>query len=139
MSTNLITKVKIFVCLETLLAVGHKPESICSELNHVILFPHMVFLCVRPCPRTFSSIVSLIRQNLFVAVYVVLAVPSRHYVDRIGCHIYDWSARQCSTYLGYTRKVTHQTNIFQITIIADLQGIVHWSMYKSNGYWYLVR
>jgi hypothetical protein len=34
------------------------------------------------------------------------AVPSRHYVGRMGCHIYGWSARQCRTsHLGYTRKV----------------------------------
>ncbi len=70
--------------------------------------------------------------------HVASAVTSHHYVDRTGCHIYNWSAPQCSTYLGYTRKVTHQIDIFQITILEDLQGIVHQSMYKSNGYWYLV-
>jgi hypothetical protein len=57
----------------------------------------------------------------------------------MGCHIYGWSTCQCSTYLGYTRKITHQTDIFQITILVDLQGIVHWSMYESNSYWYLVQ
>jgi hypothetical protein len=39
------------------------------------------------------------------------AVPSRHYVGRTGYHIYGWSARQCRTHLGYTRKVEHQTGI----------------------------
>ncbi len=39
------------------------------------------------------------------------AVPSRHYVGRTGYHIYGWSARQCRTHLGYTRKVKHQTDI----------------------------
>ncbi len=38
-------------------------------------------------------------------------VPSHHYVGRTGYHIYDWSARQCRTHLGYTRKVKHQTGI----------------------------
>jgi hypothetical protein len=59
------------------------------------------------------------------------AVPSCHYVGRMGCNIYDWSARQCRTHLGYTRKVKHQTGIFQITTLVHLQGTVHWSMYKS--------
>ncbi len=39
------------------------------------------------------------------------AVPSHHYVGRMGYHIYGWSARQCRTHLGYTRKVEHQTGI----------------------------
>ena len=72
MSTNLITMVTVFDCQESHLALGHKPESICSELNHVLLRPQMVFLCVRSCSWTFSSIVGLIRQYLFVVVHVVL-------------------------------------------------------------------
>ncbi len=60
------------------------------------------------------------------------AVPSHHCVDRRGCHMYDWSARWCHKYLGYTRKVTHQTDTFQITILVNLQGTIHWSMYKSS-------
>ncbi len=27
--------------------------------------------------------------------------------------------------------------IFQITILVNLQGIKHWSLYESNGYWIL--
>ncbi len=61
------------------------------------------------------------------------AVPSHHYVGRTGCHKYDWSARQCRTYLGSTSKVKHQTGIFQITTLVHLQGTVHWSMYKSSA------
>jgi hypothetical protein len=60
------------------------------------------------------------------------AVPSHHYVGRTGCHIYGWSARQCRTYLGYTRKVKHQTGIFQIITLVHLQGTIHWSMYESS-------
>jgi hypothetical protein len=55
----------------------------------------------------------------------VAAVPSCHYVGRMGCHIYGWSARQCRTHLGYTRKVRHQMGIFQITTLSHLQGTVH--------------
>jgi hypothetical protein len=61
------------------------------------------------------------------------AVPSHHYVGRTGCHVYDWSARQCNTYLGYTRIVAHQTGIFQITNLVNLQGTLHQSMYELNG------
>ncbi len=39
------------------------------------------------------------------------AVPSHHYVGRMGYHIYGWSARQCRMLLGYTRQVKHQTGI----------------------------
>jgi hypothetical protein len=60
------------------------------------------------------------------------AVPSRHYVGRTGYHIYGWSAHQCRTHLGYTRRVKHQTGIFQITTLVRLQGTVHWSMYESS-------
>ncbi len=66
-------------------------------------------------------------------------MPSHHYVGRTGCHIYDWSARQCGTYLGFTRKVKHQTGIFQITTLVNLQvvnllqGTVHWSMFESSA------
>jgi hypothetical protein len=59
------------------------------------------------------------------------AVPGRHYVGRTGCHIYGWSARWSRTHLGYTRKVKHQTGIFQITTLVHLQGTIHWSMYES--------
>ncbi len=59
-------------------------------------------------------------------------VPSRHYVDRLGCHIYDWPAQWCYTYLGYTSRVTHQMGIFQMTILVNLQGTLHGSMYKSS-------
>jgi hypothetical protein len=69
---NLITMVKIFFCQETLFAVGRKPKSICNKLRHVILFLRNVFLCVRPCPGAFSSIVGLIWQDVFVEVHVVL-------------------------------------------------------------------
>jgi hypothetical protein len=61
-----------------------------------------------------------------------LAVPSRHYVGRMGCHIYNWSARRCRTYIEYTRKIKHQTGIFQIITLVHLQGTVHWSMYKLD-------
>jgi hypothetical protein len=57
------------------------------------------------------------------------AVPSHHYVGRTGSHIYNWSAHHCNTYLGYTRRGTHQTDIFQITILVNLQGIVHRGMH----------
>jgi hypothetical protein len=60
------------------------------------------------------------------------AVVSHHYVGRTACHIYKWSACQCRTYLGYTRKVQHQMGIFQITTLVHLQGTVHQSMYKSS-------
>ncbi len=63
----------------------------------------------------------------------VAAVPSRHYVGRMDCHIYGWSVRQCRTHLGYSRKVKHQTGIFQITTLVDLQGTAHQSMYKSSA------
>jgi hypothetical protein len=60
------------------------------------------------------------------------AVPSHQYVGRTCCHIYDWSARQCRSYLGCTREVKHQTGIFQITTLVHLQGTVHRSMYESS-------
>ncbi len=60
------------------------------------------------------------------------AVPSCPYVDRTGCHMHDWSARQCNKYLGYTRRVTHQMGIVQITIFVNLQGTVYRSMYESS-------
>ncbi len=75
-STKLITMGKIFVCPETLLAAGCKPESICSELNHVLLRPLMVSLCIRPCPNTVSTIVGLSRQYLFVIVHVVFSTEA---------------------------------------------------------------
>jgi hypothetical protein len=62
-----------------------------------------------------------------------LAVLSRHYVGRTGCHIYGWSARQRRTHLGYTRKVKHRTGIFQITSLVHLQGTVIRSMYESSA------
>ncbi len=62
----------------------------------------------------------------------VPAVPSHHYVGITGCHIYDWSAHRCRTHLGYTRKVKHQTGIFQNTMCVHLQGTIHQSMYKSS-------
>jgi hypothetical protein len=67
-----------------------------------------------------------------------VAVSSHCFVDGMGYHIYDLSARRCNTYLGYTRKVTHQTGIFQITILVNLQGTVHQSVHKFNGYCGLV-
>ncbi len=48
------------------------------------------------------------------------AVPSHHYVGRIGYHMYGWSARQCRTILGYTKLVKHQTGILQITTLVYL-------------------
>ncbi len=60
-------------------------------------------------------------------------MPSRHNVGKAGCHIYGWSARQCRTHLGYTRKVKHQMGIFQITALVYLQGTIHWSMYESSA------
>jgi hypothetical protein len=76
--TNLTT-VETFVCPETLFAVGHKPESISSELNHVLLRPCIVSLCIWPCPNTISTIVRLSRQYVFVVVHVVFLteVPNR--------------------------------------------------------------
>ncbi len=59
-------------------------------------------------------------------------VPSHHYADRTGCHIYDWSAHRCNTCLVYTGRVTHQTGILQITILVNLQGTIHWGMYESS-------
>ncbi len=61
------------------------------------------------------------------------AVPSRHYVGRTGCHMYNWSARWCRTHLWYTRKVKHQMGIFQITTLVHLQGTIHWTMYESSA------
>ncbi len=75
-STKLITMGKIFVCLETLIAVRRKPESICSELNHVLLRSLMVSLCIQPCPNTVSTIVGLSRQHLFVVVPVVFSTEA---------------------------------------------------------------
>jgi hypothetical protein len=60
-----------------------------------------------------------------VVVVAVAAVPSRHYVGRMGYHIYGWSARQCRIHLGYIRKVKHQMSIFQITTLVHLQSTVH--------------
>ncbi len=72
-----------------------------------------------------ATVVATALATAIAMVTAMAAVPSRHYVDKTGCHIYSWSAHRCSTYLGYTRKVTHQTDIFQINILVDLQGIVH--------------
>jgi hypothetical protein len=58
-----------------------KPESICSELHYVILFSHNVFVCVRPCPQAFSSIVGLIRQDFFVIVHVVLLAEAPNRIN----------------------------------------------------------
>jgi hypothetical protein len=35
--------------------------------------------------------------------------------------------------VGYTRKVKHQTGIFQITTLVHLQDTVNWSMYESSA------
>jgi hypothetical protein len=53
------------------------------------------------------------------------AVPSRHYVGRMGYHIYGRSARQCRMLLGYTKLVKHQTGILYNTTLVYLQGTVH--------------
>ena len=39
------------------------------------------------------------------------AVPIRHYIGRMGYHMYGWSARQCRMLLGYTKLVKHQMGI----------------------------
>ncbi len=65
---------------------------------------------------------------------VPAVVPSHHYVGRMGCHIFSWSARWCRTHLWYhTRKVKHQMGIFQITTLVHLQGAIHRSMYESSA------
>ncbi len=72
-------------------------------------------------------------DHLWLLLTSIFAVPSHHYVGRTGSHIYNWSARWCRTHLGCTRKVKHQTDIFQITALVHLQGTVHWSMYESSA------
>ncbi len=85
--------------------MGHKPESICSELHHVILFPHMAFLCLRPCPRTFSSIVGLIWQDFFVVVHVVLLAESPNRLNGLEIpSIVQRSSRRADPGIEHSKK-----------------------------------
>jgi hypothetical protein len=82
-STDFITVGKIFVCLETLLTVGCKPESIGGELHHIVLRLLMVSLNIGPCPNTVRSIVGLTRQYFFVVVHVMFPTEAPKCVNAV--------------------------------------------------------